>query len=151
MAKANKNGKKFYFQVVKSKRLMEASLEEMELSVRAHNALRRAGIKTVGQLVTAMENMGSENNLPKLGRNLGSGSAHEIMQALWDFNLFCMSKEQLVEYLNETLGETAQAALKAEADWINNDAANEWCKGWLADVKKEADEKKAEQKTKLLA
>lgn len=151
MAKANKNGKKFYFQVVKSKRLMEASLEEMELSVRAHNALRRAGIKTVGQLVMAMENIGSENNLPKLGRNLGSGSAHEIMISLYAFNLFCLSIDKIVEYLNDTLGETAQAALKAEADWINNDAANEWCKGWLAGIKKEADEKKAEQKTKLLA
>lgn len=151
MAKANKNGKKFYFQIVKSKRLMEASLEEMELSVRAHNALRRAGINTVGQLVTAMENMGSENNLPKLGRNLGSGSAHEIMMSLWAFNLFCLGKDKIVEYLNDTLGETSQAALKAESDWINDDAANEWCKGWLADVKKAADEKKAEAKGKLLA
>ena len=55
----------------------EASIEEMELSVRAYNALRRTNVSTVGHLA----DITMAGELPRL-RNLGAKSYREIQTKL---------------------------------------------------------------------
>ena len=76
---------KFYFQVTKNKERMALPLEALDLPTRSFNSLKRADINTVGDLVAMMENLRTEDNLLKAGRNIGKNSAHEIMEALWTF------------------------------------------------------------------
>lgn len=57
------------------------SIEEMDLSVRSNNCLRRAGINTVGDLINK-----SEEDLKKV-RNLGTKSLEEIMKKLKELQL----------------------------------------------------------------
>ena len=57
------------------------SIEELDLSVRSNNCLRRAGINTVGDLINK-----SEDDLKKV-RNLGTKSLEEIIKKLVDLEL----------------------------------------------------------------
>lgn len=57
------------------------SIEEMDLSVRSNNCLRRAGINTLGDLTNK-----SEEDLKKV-RNLGTKSLEEIKKKLVDYGL----------------------------------------------------------------
>ena len=57
------------------------SIEELDLSVRSNNCLRRAGINTVGDLINK-----SEEDLKKV-RNLGTKSLEEIIKKLIDLQL----------------------------------------------------------------
>ena len=60
---------------------LSMSIEEMDLSVRSNNCLRRAGINTVGDLINK-----SEDDLKKV-RNLGTKSLEEIIKKLVDLQL----------------------------------------------------------------
>ena len=60
---------------------LSMSIEEMDLSVRSNNCLRRAGINTVGDLINK-----SEDDLKKV-RNLGTKSLEEIIKKLIDLDL----------------------------------------------------------------
>ncbi len=62
-------------------KIMETTIEELELSVRSSNCLKRAGINTVEELVQK-----SEEDLMKV-RNLGRKSLMEIKERLADLNL----------------------------------------------------------------
>ena len=57
-------------------KLLEMTIEELELSVRSFNCLKRAGINTVGDLVNK-----SEDDMMKV-RNLGRKSREEVMAKL---------------------------------------------------------------------
>lgn len=59
-----------------SNRLAELNIDEMSLTVRSSNGLKRAGIHTFGQL---KERMGEENGLINI-RNIGQKSLKEIQQ-----------------------------------------------------------------------
>ena len=63
------------------------SIEEMDLSVRSNNCLRRAGINTVGDLINK-----SEEDLKKV-RNLGTKSLDEIMKKLKELQLSLRDNE----------------------------------------------------------
>jgi DNA-directed RNA polymerase subunit alpha len=54
----------------------ERLIEELEIGVRAYNCLKRAGIQTVGDLVTHSES--ELNAIP----NFGKRSTEEVMEAL---------------------------------------------------------------------
>ena len=58
----------------------EAGIDELELSVRSNNALRRAGISTIGDLIDKL-NAESVKNI----RNLGSKSFREIQTKMLVF------------------------------------------------------------------
>ena len=58
-------------------RLCQMTIDEMQLSVRSWNALRRAGIDTIGQLIDAA----AGDELPRI-RNLGRISLSEIKTRL---------------------------------------------------------------------
>ena len=59
-----------------SNRFAELNIDEMNLTVRSSNGLKRAGIHTFGQL---QERMGEENGLINI-RNIGQKSLKEIQQ-----------------------------------------------------------------------
>jgi DNA-directed RNA polymerase subunit alpha len=62
-------------------RLMEMTVEELDLSVRSYNCLKRAGINTVDELVRK-----TEEDLMKV-RNLGKKSLAEITEKLVELGL----------------------------------------------------------------
>lgn len=78
------------------------SIEELELSVRSYNCLRRAGVHTIGQL----RSMAYED-LAKV-RNLGRKSAEEIMAKLEEYKPIPSSvtktAPKYMEMLNELIG-----------------------------------------------
>ncbi len=62
-------------------KVLDTTIEELELSVRSSNCLKRAGINTVGEL-----NSKTEEDLMKV-RNLGKKSLQEIIEKLDDLEL----------------------------------------------------------------
>ena len=69
-------------------KILELSIEEMDLSVRSYNCLKRAGINTVEDLANK-----TEEDMMKV-RNLGRKSLEEVLNRLSDFGLaLCPSEE----------------------------------------------------------
>ena len=66
-------------------RLLDMTIEELDLSVRSYNCLKRAGINTVGELVRK-----TEEEMMKV-RNLGKKSLEEVDQKLRELG-FSLSK-----------------------------------------------------------
>jgi DNA-directed RNA polymerase subunit alpha len=62
-------------------KLLEMTIEELDLSVRSYNCLKRAGINTIGELCAK-----SEDEMIKV-RNLGKKSLEEVKQKLESFGL----------------------------------------------------------------
>ena len=62
-------------------KILELSIEEMDLSVRSYNCLKRAGINTVDDLANK-----TEEDMMKV-RNLGRKSLEEVLNRLSDFGL----------------------------------------------------------------
>jgi DNA-directed RNA polymerase subunit alpha len=62
-------------------KVLEMTIEELDLSVRSYNCLKRAGINTVQELVQK-----SEEDMMKV-RNLGKKSLEEVQQKLEALNL----------------------------------------------------------------
>ena len=90
-----KYGKQLRFPVYLRQALTEAPLEDLELSVRSYNCLKRAGMRTVGDLV---EGIDGRTDLLKI-RNLGIRSANEIMQAVMEYQYYLLSEEGKSRYL----------------------------------------------------
>jgi DNA-directed RNA polymerase subunit alpha len=57
-------------------KILDMSIEELDLSVRSYNCLKRAGINTVGELI-----MKTEEDMMKV-RNLGKKSLEEVDEKL---------------------------------------------------------------------
>jgi len=70
-------------------KVLEMSIEEMDLSVRSYNCLKRAGINTVEDLV-----MKTEDEMIKV-RNLGRKSLEEVLKRLDDFGLSLRPNEDV--------------------------------------------------------
>ena len=90
-----KYGQRFRFPVYLGETFLETPLEELELSVRSYNCLRRAGIRSVGDIVDSIDN---RNDLLQI-RNLGMKSANEIMNALMEYQYSLLSDEGKKKYL----------------------------------------------------
>lgn len=90
-----KKEKKTLVPIKMSKRLMEAPIEELELSVRSYNCLKRAGFDRVGQIVNAID--GTEDLLKF--RNMGIRSAREVMSRIYDFQLSLFSEDEQAIFL----------------------------------------------------
>lgn len=69
-------------------RLLQQPIEELELSVRSYNCLKRAGINTVGELVRK-----SEEEMSKV-RNLGRKSLQEVKEKLAAIGLSLRSPDE---------------------------------------------------------
>jgi len=68
-------------------KVLEMTIEEMDLSVRSYNCLKRAGINTVQELTTK-----SEDDMMKV-RNLGRKSLEEVQHKLIDLGLSLRNEE----------------------------------------------------------
>ncbi len=69
-------------------KVLELTIEELDLSVRSYNCLKRAGINTVGELIQK-----SEEEMMKV-RNLGKKSLEEITNKLGEYDLTLRQKEE---------------------------------------------------------
>jgi DNA-directed RNA polymerase alpha subunit len=96
--KKQRNGK-LKFPIYINEKIKTTELELLELSVRSSNCLRRAGFKTVGELVEVIE--GSED-LRKI-RNCGSKSVDEIMEQLFCYQYCQLDTPQKIKYVNKLI------------------------------------------------
>ena len=96
--KKQRNGK-LKFPIYINEKIKTTELELLELSVRSSNCLRRAGFKTVGELVEVIE--GSED-LRKI-RNCGSKSVDEIMEQLFCYQYCQLDTPQKIKYINKLI------------------------------------------------
>jgi len=69
-------------------RVLEMNIEDMDLSVRSYNCLKRAGIHTVEDLIKK-----SEDDMLKV-RNLGRKSLDEVINKLQSYNLSLRGKDE---------------------------------------------------------
>ena len=76
-----------------SKSACNVSIDEMYLSVRSHNALRRAGIQTIGDLIEWL-NEGTLKNI----RNLGAKSFREIQTKILVYGFERLSEKEKEEF-----------------------------------------------------
>lgn len=72
----------------KKEKVLETTIEELDLSVRSYNCLKRAGINTVQDLTTR-----SENDMMKV-RNLGRKSLEEVIAKLESMGLALANDEE---------------------------------------------------------
>ena len=89
-------GKRARFPVYLGPELLETPIEELELSVRSFNCLRRAGMATVGDIV---QNIYTREDLLKI-RNLGIRSADEIMNAIMEYQFTILPEGARKKYLD---------------------------------------------------
>ncbi len=94
-----KKGSQFYYRLHLTKEMKEASLDELDLSVRSSNCLRRAGYFKIGQLVDALAAGMSLSSR----RNCGKNSAREIMEHLFLYQYGKVAKAKRDIYLLETV------------------------------------------------
>ena len=71
----------------KKEKILEMNIEDLDLSVRSYNCLKRAGINTVEELVQR-----DEDEMMKV-RNLGRKSLEEVQQKLAQLGLTLRSNE----------------------------------------------------------
>jgi DNA-directed RNA polymerase subunit alpha len=72
----------------KKEKVLEMTIEELDLSVRSYNCLKRAGINTVEELTEK-----TEDDMMKV-RNLGKKSLEEVKQKLEELGLGLKSEEE---------------------------------------------------------
>ena len=70
-----------------TQKILEMSIDEMDLSVRSYNCLKRANIQTVGDLTRK-----TEEDMLKV-RNLGKKSLDEVIARLESYGLGLKVKE----------------------------------------------------------
>ena len=95
----NKRGAHLKFRMYMTKEMQETPLEVLDLNVRPLNCLRRAGFKTVGDVVDAVA---SEQGISGL-RNCGAKSVREIKEHLFLYQYYSLPKERQETYLIEVV------------------------------------------------
>ena len=69
-------------------KILEMNIEDMDLSVRSYNCLKRAGIHTVEDLTKK-----TEDDMLKV-RNLGRKSLDEVIQKIHSYGLSLLNKDE---------------------------------------------------------
>ena len=93
------NGRGLRFPIYMTERMRNTDLDTLELSVRASNCLKRAGMHTIGDLC---ERIHSSSDLRTI-RNCGSTSVAEIMDKLFRFNFESIPIDKRGEYIVEVI------------------------------------------------
>ena len=91
-----RNKKMFHFKVNLTRSQREQDIDVLDLSQRSYNCLRRAGINTLGQLVSTYstkDNVSSKTQMRKT-RNLGTKSADEILLHLFYYQFNILNEEE---------------------------------------------------------
>ena len=94
-----RRGGKLRYPIYINEKLKSTELEALELSVRSSNCLHRAGYKTIGELVEAIE---SSEDLKRI-RNCGAKSIDEIMEQLFCYQYSQFDTPQKIKYINKVL------------------------------------------------
>lgn len=89
----------FRFPVYVNSAAMQNDILDLDMCQRGANCLKRAGMRTVGDLVRQID---SEEDLLKL-RNLGKISAKDIMFSLFTYQFSVLPPEKRKAYLEKTL------------------------------------------------
>ena len=76
----------------KKEKVLEMTIEELDLSVRSYNCLKRAGINTVDELIQR-----TPEDMMKV-RNLGKKSLEEVQQKLAALGLSLKKRRRLIKY-----------------------------------------------------
>ncbi len=94
-----KPGGKFNFPIYMTQSMRDRNIEDLDLSARAYNCLKRAGYNTIGELTQAVS-----SGIPlKSIRNCGTNSVMEIMSSLFLFQYNMLSAEHRYEYLMDVV------------------------------------------------
>ncbi len=93
------HGKSFHFPFHLTEAMEHTSIEALDLSVRASNALHRAGFDTIGALAHAMDEGFSLSKV----RSCGARTIREIMESLFFYQYNQMSSERQKQYLIEVI------------------------------------------------
>lgn len=93
------NGRGLRFPIYLTERMQNTDIDALELSVRASNCLKRAGIHTIGGLC---ERIHSSSDLKTL-RNCGNTSIAEIMDKLFYANYMSLPAEKRNEYIAKVI------------------------------------------------
>lgn len=94
-----RRGGKLRFPMYINTTLMETDLDALELSVRSSNCLHRAGYRTIGELVEAIE---SREDLMRI-RNCGVRSIDEIMEQLFCYQYSQIANGRKIAYINKVM------------------------------------------------
>ena len=94
-----KHGSQLKFRMYLTKEMQETPLEVLDLNVRPLNCLKRAGFKTVGDVVDAVA---SEQGISGL-RNCGAKSVREIKEHLFLYQYYMLPKERQEAFLMEVI------------------------------------------------
>lgn len=87
-------------------RIFEAPIEELELTVRAYNCLKRAGITKVGEILKRMEK--GEDEMLAI-RNFGKKSLDELVEKLHDKNYLNVPGVDLSAYIGDAYKPLAES------------------------------------------
>ena len=90
---------KLRFPMYINQSLMETDLEVLELSIRASNSLHRAGYRTIGELVEAIESGDDLKNI----RSCGTKTIDEIMGKLFYYQYSLVDGTKKAEYIKRLL------------------------------------------------
>ena len=93
------NGRGLRFPVYLTERMQNAEIDALDLSERAKNCLKRAGIHTIGDLCECIH---SSSELKTI-RNCGSKSAAEIMDKLFYVNYMSLSPGKRNEFIAKVI------------------------------------------------
>jgi DNA-directed RNA polymerase subunit alpha len=110
-------------------RIAEAPIEELELTVRAYNCLKRAGITKIGEILKRMEK--GEDEMLAI-RNFGRKSLDELVDRLREKNYLSVPGVNLSAYMEE--GEGDDTADAEDADDDTRESATETESGELDEV-----------------
>ena len=92
-----RHGRKFFFYIRLGEQMKGAPLEELDLSVRSYNSLKRAGYNHIGEVAEAISG-GMEL---KQIRNCGAKSIREIMEHIFLYYYQSLPPERQEKYLTE--------------------------------------------------
>ncbi|MCR4656705.1 MAG: hypothetical protein K5770_10815 [Lachnospiraceae bacterium] len=93
-----KRGGHFYFNMHMTQAMYDTNIEALELSVRAYNSLKRAGMDTIEELAESISGGGDLKRI----RNCGAKSIREIMEHLFLYQYNSMKPERRDAFLMET-------------------------------------------------
>ncbi len=92
-----KHGGKFRFIMYLNNTMSAAPIDDLDLSIRAGNSLKRAGYKNIGEVAVALSGGAELKNI----RNCGTKSAREIMEKLFLYQYNSLDSDEKKEYLSQ--------------------------------------------------
>lgn len=110
-----KRGGRFHFRLHLTNQMNNIPVEDLLLSERSKNALKRAGYHTVGALAKAL----AEGVDLKSIRNCGAKSIREIMEQLFLYQYYSLLPEQRDDYLLEVVAMNVERLSKVNLEILH--------------------------------